>query len=125
MKTSTKTISLIIIVAIIAVVIYTARTPAEPSKYDNLAKCITDSGAIMYGAYWCPHCLNQKKMFGSSFDYISYVECDKRGNNANPEECETQKIEGYPTWIFADGTRKSGEVPLRTLASTTGCVMPE
>ena len=125
MKTSTKVVLGIIVLAAVVAIFYSSRAPAEPGKYDALAQCITDSGAKMYGAYSCPHCTNQKKLFGTSFDKINYVECDPRGDNANPQACEKAGIEGYPTWIFGDGTRRSGEVPLRTLASITGCAVPE
>ena len=125
MKTSTITIGVIIAIALIVAIFYSTRAPAEPGIYDALAQCITDSGAKMYGAYWCPHCINQKELFGPSFDKITYIECDARGDNADPKACEEAGVEGYPTWIFGDGTRRSGEVPLRTLASLTGCSMPE
>ena len=37
-----------------------------PGKLDGFAQCLKDKGAIFYGAFWCPHCQNQKKMFGRS-----------------------------------------------------------
>lgn len=97
---------------------------ANVGIYDDFAQCLTDSGTKMYGAYWCPHCDTQKKMFGSSFDFAPYVECDARGNNADPAACQAAGIEGYPTWIFPDGERRSGETPLRTLAALSGCELP-
>jgi len=78
----------------------------------------------MYGAYWCPHCANQKASFGKSFKNVNYIECDARGDNAQPELCQAASIQGYPTWIFPDSTRQSGEVPLRTLAVKSGCTLP-
>jgi uncharacterized membrane protein len=30
-----------------------------------LAQHLTAENAAMYGAYWCPHCANQKKLFGA------------------------------------------------------------
>lgn len=36
-----------------------------------------------------------------------------------------KKIEGYPTWIFKDGSRLTGEIPLPTLAEKTQCALPE
>ena len=47
----------------------------------------------MYGAEWCSHCKNQKKLFGNSFQYVNYVDCDK-----NSKECKEAGISGYPTW---------------------------
>lgn len=123
MKTGTKVIVGLLLIGILGIVGFriTGNVTAEPGKYDNLAQCITDAGATMYGAYWCPHCADQKKSFGKSFDYVDYVECDPRGNNANPQLCDAKGIEGYPTWIFADGSRASGNIPLRELSLRTGC----
>ena len=35
-------------------------------KYDAFARCLKDRQVKMYGAYWCPHCAEQKEMFGES-----------------------------------------------------------
>ncbi|MEK7171390.1 MAG: hypothetical protein AAB739_00630 [Patescibacteria group bacterium] len=94
-------------------------------KYVSFAKCVTEKGATMYGTYWCSHCANQKAMFGKlGFAEINYIECDPRGANAKPELCLKNKVDGYPTWIFADGSRMEGEVPLPNLAEKTGCKLP-
>ncbi len=93
-------------------------------KYDDFAKCLASSGTTMYGAYWCPHCQNQKKLFGSSVKYINYIECDPRGNNANPELCKSKEVDGYPMWELSDGSFASGEQTLEFLASKSGCKLP-
>lgn len=87
---------------------------------DNLAKCLTSKGIKMYGAYWCPHCQNQKNEFGDSFEYIDYVECDANGPGGNPQACKDAGIKGYPAWII-DGMQYSGEQKLSTLAKLAGC----
>lgn len=89
-------------------------------KKGALAKCLTEKGAKMYGAYWCPHCQNQKNDFGDSFQYINYVECDAKGPNGNPTACELAGIQGYPTWVIG-GAKYSGEQDLSTLAKIAGC----
>ena len=88
---------------------------------ESLAKCLTSKGAKMYGAYWCPHCQNQKKEFGSAIKFVSYQECDSKGENGNPEACQKAGVEGYPTWIFADGTKLEGQQTLSELAKKSGC----
>lgn len=94
-------------------------------KYVPLAKCLTQNNVKMYGAYWCPHCENQKAAFGpQGFDEINYIECDPRGKNAKPELCAQKGIDGYPTWEFSDGSVLKGEVGLETLAEKTGCQLP-
>ena len=91
-------------------------TGSEPSHLDDFAKCITENGATMYGAEWCPHCKNQKEMFGDSFQYVNYVEC-----TINKDACLAAGVKGYPTWKFSDGTSQSGEVSIQFLSQKTGC----
>src|ERR1700756_4791741 len=50
------------------------------NRYDDFARCISAKGAKMYGAFWCPHCEEQKEQFGSSFQYVNYVECGVKGD---------------------------------------------
>lgn len=99
------------------------RTPENKavlfSKIDSFAKCLTQKGVVMYGAYWCPHCQRQKKLFGDSFQYVNYVECTK-----DVKKCQEKKIEGYPTWIFKNGERIAGEVSFDQLAQKTSCKAP-
>lgn len=80
-----------------------------------LAKHLTETGAVMYGAYWCGHCANQKALFGDAFKYIDYVECDPKGEDANPSLCAQKGIPGYPTWEIG-GEFYSGEYSLEALA---------
>lgn len=101
----------------------TTTTTIQGSKYDNFAKCLTQQGATMYGAYWCPYCQSQKSMFGDSFKYINYVECDPSGPNAQPQLCTQNNIRGYPTWII-HGTHYEDVLSLQTLSSLTGCSLP-
>ena len=79
-------------------------TPVVPGRsaanYDSLAKCLTDKGVKMYGAWWCSHCQNQKKMFSGSFQYINYIECSSTGQRDFLEVCRKAQIKSYPTWEF-------------------------
>lgn len=92
-------------------------------ELDAFATCITESGAKFYGAFWCSHCQSQKKAFGDSADKIPYIECSTE-DNKQTAVCEEAKIEGYPTWVFSDGSRLSGNLPFLTLAEKTGCTLP-
>lgn len=97
-----------------------------PGKYDAFAQCLKDSGAIFYGAFWCPHCQAQKKLFGSSQKFLPYVECSTADGQGQNQICIDKKVTGYPTWEFADGTRPfSGEATFAQLAEKTACVLPE
>ncbi len=94
-------------------------------RYTGFAQCLTDKEVKVYGAYWCPKCDKQKKMFGKkAFKKVDYVECDPRGANANPELCLKKKIEGYPTWEFSDGSMVRGITDLEDLSEKTGCALP-
>lgn len=95
----------------------------DPVWIEGLAKALNEKGMVMYGAYWCSHCQNQKKMFGEAVKYIDYVECDPAGPNANPDECKANNIEGYPTWVY-EGKPYSGEQSLEKLAQTIGYTKP-
>ena|SRR3989344_7710786 len=91
-----------------------------PGELDVFAQCITDAGAVMYGADWCPHCQEQKELFGrKSFKLVNYVECEQR-----PGDCLAARIDGYPTWILGE-ERLSGKQSLETLSEKTGCPLPE
>lgn len=94
------------------------RGPAS-AKLDAFAKCLAEKNATMYGADWCPHCQAQKAAFGGSFKFVPYVECPQ-----NPKLCLDKGIEGYPTWIFADGARLEGDQPLDRISAQSGCSLP-
>ena len=82
----------------------------------GLAEHLSKSDVKFYGASWCPHCKDQKKLFGSSVNRIRYVECSPGGPNApQAPECKEKGIQSYPTWIV-NGQRHTGVFPLDTLA---------
>ena len=118
-------IAILILGTVIAVVLNSGgNSPAKPGEYDTLAKCIKDSGTTFYGAFWCPHCQAQKKDFGSSEQYLPYVECSTPDAQGQTQICTDKKIESYPTWVFPDGSHLTGEIPLATLAAKTSCPLP-
>lgn len=96
---------------------------AAVTKYDDFAQCLTDAGAKFYGAYWCPHCQAQKKRFENSKN-IPYIECSTPDGQGRTQACIDANITGYPTWVFADGTRLDGERELAELAEKTSCTLP-
>ena len=125
MNSSTKLLIGIIAFGVIIFAISKYSANAGPGEYDEFAKCLTEKGVTMYGVYWCPHCQNQKKLFGSSVKYINYVECDPRGDNANPDLCKEKGVTGYPMWELSDGSFASGEQSLNSLASKSGCILSQ
>lgn len=122
----TSWIALAVVAVLIGGGIYWAvKQGSKPGRLDGFAQCLKTKGATFYGAFWCPHCQNQKKLFGSSQKYLPYVECSNPSGQRQTQICIDQKIESYPTWEFADKSRLTGEIDLRTLAEKTGCTLPE
>lgn len=93
---------------------------AKPGQYDDFAKCLSSKNVTMYGAYWCPHCQNTKKNFGTSFQYVKYVEC-----TVETKKCTDENVNGYPTWTFGDGSRVEGEISLQQIADKSECQLPK
>ncbi|MBI2454452.1 MAG: hypothetical protein HYV54_02700 [Parcubacteria group bacterium] len=110
---------IVFVAGMIAVILLLTLWPKEKTgagPLDDFAKCLADKNIIMYGADWCPHCQTQKKMFGKSFQYINYVECPQ-----DPQKCLAAGIEGYPTWVTANGEKLIGEQKIETLSKKTNC----
>ncbi|MDP4039516.1 MAG: hypothetical protein Q8P57_02970 [Candidatus Pacearchaeota archaeon] len=118
-------IGIVALVVVIFLVIFLLPSKKSSSELEEFAKCLTEKGAVMYGAFWCPHCANTKKKFGESFRYINYVECDPRGENEQAELCIEKEILSYDTWTFSDGSRLISEPKLKELAEKTSCPLPE
>lgn len=98
--------------------------PAGPGELDGFATCLQEKGATFYGAFWCPHCQAQKKLFGKSAKLLPYVECSTADGSGQTQICIDKGVKSYPTWIFADGSILNGEIPLAQLAEKTSCVLP-
>lgn len=113
----------LVVVGLIAFAANDSLKETTPSPYEEFAQCLTERGATMYGAWWCPHCDNQKELFGSAFDQVNYVECSTAARTMN-QTCQDAGIEGYPTWKFEDGSRLGGEQSLESLSAKSGCELP-
>lgn len=128
MNQNTKTIliillALLVFMGILAFLDKKSTEVSSSTKYDEFSMCLADKGAKFYGAFWCPHCQAQKKMFENS-QKLPYVECSTPDTKGQTDICKEQKVESYPTWIFSNGERISGEISLETLAEKTGCELP-
>ena len=103
-----------------------AAPQAEPAGPEDpairaLAEHLTEEGALFYGASWCPHCQEQKLLFGASADRLPYIECSPAGpNGAQTPSCRRAGVQTYPTWII-NGRATVGQVlSLAQLAAATG-----
>jgi len=113
----------VVIVVVFAVAVFLLRRN-HPGRLDAFAQCLTAKQAKMYGAYWCPHCSEQKELFDSSFEYAPYIECGVKGSKGLALPCTQAGIQRFPTWVFADGTRVEGKQQLTFLSDKTGCPLP-
>ena len=105
---------------IVAVTLYTFFSGTDsgyddtPWIYDDLAQYLTEQGAIMYGTDWCPFCQEQKNIFGNSFRFINYVDCDR-----SRAACNSAGVQSYPTWVV-NGERHTGVQSPERLAALSG-----
>lgn len=85
-----------------------------------LAEHLTAKGIVMYSAWWCPHCHEQKQLFGKEATArLTVIECAPDGRNSQKELCDTKAIEGFPSWEI-DGRLDSGVKPLQRLKELSG-----
>ena len=97
---------------------------AEDAQTKALAIHLAKSGAKMYGAFWCPHCKQQKLYFGASAGRLPYVECSPDGQNApQSKECADAGIQSYPTWVI-NGKHIEEVMTPKQLADATGFQWP-
>jgi protein-disulfide isomerase len=124
MKIKIKYLSGIIIILIFLCLMYVSLTgffvnSVPKGNYDGFAKCLTEKGVVLYISKYCPHCKNQKEMFGESVKFLNIIDCaDKQ------QVCVATSIEAVPTWII-NGIRYKGEQTLQTLSSLTGCSLSQ
>jgi hypothetical protein len=121
----TKRVILYIVVAALFAGAYLAGRYYKNHKYDSFARCIATKNAKMYGLYWCSHCADQKREFGSAFRYIPYIEC---ASENDPHEltpaCKAAGVKLFPSWQFGADPPKEGVLTLQELSQKTGCSLP-
>lgn len=86
------------------------------AEKQQLATCLAKKNVVMYGTERCPHCQNQKALFGKSFDTIKYIDCD-----ANQQTCTDAGVTGFPTWIDQTGKSYPGTQSLEKLDQIASC----
>ncbi|MGR9089090.1 MAG: vitamin K epoxide reductase family protein [Gammaproteobacteria bacterium] len=96
-----------------------AAGPEDP-YLRGLAEHLEANGAKFYGAFWCPHCQEQKLVFGASAKRLPYVECSPNGQRgARSTACIGADISNYPTWIIG-GQRFERAMTSKLLARYSG-----
>ena len=92
---------------------------SSPAAVD-LADHLSAGGAVMYSAYWCPHCHDQKELFGKqASDQLQVVECAPDGRDNQADLCKRKGLTGFPSWEIK-GKIDSGVKPLSELADLSG-----
>jgi uncharacterized membrane protein/glutaredoxin len=99
---------------------------AEPTGPEDpmtraLAEHLTEEGVLFYGASWCPHCQEQKRLFGASADRLPYIECSLGGpNSPQSMACRQAGVRSYPTWVINGRTFVGQVLSLAELATASG-----
>lgn len=99
--------------------------PLQPLTQSNAAQIALASylqriGATMYGSFRCPHCQNQKELFGQqAAAKLHYIECHPEGRNSQTQRCIDAQIRVVPTWVI-NGQRHEGTLSLEQLADLSG-----
>ena len=84
-----------------------------------LARHLKKVGVKEYGAYWCPHCYEQKQLFGKpAYQELPYIECTPDGKNGQPKVCKDAGVKFFPSWKI-NGELTSGVKTLDELADLT------
>jgi hypothetical protein len=99
---------IVCVVVLVGILGYVGKKNVKPGKLDAFAMELKNQGAEFYGAFWCPHCQEQKADFGTSKQYIPYIECSTAQKDQT-QVCKDKKIEGYPTWYFKNGVTITSE----------------
>jgi len=90
-------------------------TNSSSNEKIRFAKFLNKNQIVMYSAYWCPHCHDQKELFGKeAVEELNIIECAKDGKNNQFKLCQEKGIEGFPSWeinknIYS-GTRELSEL---------------
>ena len=101
--------------------------PASPAAagLGLFADCLRSRGAVLYDAHWCGNCVRQRKLFRGYANRLKVVPCYAPGETqAMRAACKDAEVRAFPTWTFADGTRRTGALSIDELAGHTGCNPP-
>lgn len=107
-------------IVVLLVASYAAGWYHRTHRYDALGRCMASRQVKMFGAYWCPHCADQKERLGRSYRFV-YAECGVPGSHAEQQQCIQQGVKLFPTWRMPDGSLKPGVFTPQELGSMTGC----
>jgi glutaredoxin len=119
-QTGRRRVFTVIVILVLLIAAYGAGWYRKSHRYDELGQCMASKQVKMYGAYWCPHCAEQKEILGKSYHFV-YQECGVPGSHAESAECIALGVKEFPTWRFPNGTMAPGVFSVDELSGRTGC----
>jgi len=111
-------------IVVVLAAAYYAGWHRKNHKYDAFAQCLSSKQAKMFGLSWCPHCVEQKEMFGEAFHYVHYEECGIVETHEETPACKIQGIKLFPSWQFGTDPPREGVLSMESLSERTGCSLP-
>jgi|APSaa5957512622_1039677.scaffolds.fasta_scaffold81852_2 hypothetical protein len=106
---------LIILVVVVIGIILVINYLGDDSVYDSdTMQCIADN-SILIASKTCSHCIDQKKILGSSYDLFNVVYADE-----SPGVFEEYDLVGVPAWIINEETYYGAQEIIK-LKELTGC----
>ena len=100
-----------------------AQAQAPAPDLVQFAKNLAAAGVKFYGAGWCPHCTAQKQLFEDGQTYLPFIEVTNPNHSQNAIGIQNNIAE-YPTWVFPNGSRLTGEQTLAKLSEQSGVAIP-
>jgi len=112
-------IILIIIMSFFAIIKINSSEEKEKLSQEgiqNLINELNDKNITLYGMSWCPHCKDQKSLFGENIDELDYIDCD-----ISPDDI-CKELSVVPVWITPDEKIFVGQMSLSEIERiSSGC----
>ncbi len=112
LKSNLITIAIIIVIIVLSIILLSSGNKSEVPQ--STSKCIGENSAL-FVQLGCPHCEDQKEMFGDNIQYINVTDCFY-----NKEECIYENITAIPTWKI-NSKYYLGVQNIEKLKELTGC----
>ena len=103
-------------ILLVMIIIMQAVLPSPPPPKPAFAQCLTDAGYQLAGSNNCISCSRQKALFGDTFQYIDFHNC-----NVDRQWCMDHGVQVFPTWLLPEGRVLPGLQPLERLSELSGC----
>ncbi|WP_425617498.1 Ig-like domain-containing protein [Anatilimnocola sp. NA78] len=88
------------------------------------AKALANTNIKFYGAAWCLHCTATKNLFEDGGKYLPFIEVTNPDKTPNAI-AQANNITTYPTWVWQDGSRSTGELTLQEIVTKSGIAIPQ